>query len=368
MNDTPKDAIQHYENVAINQKEHSEVEITGEIPTERVDFFRAKAIRAIRRDLEMPGFRKGHVPEDMVVQHVSEVKILQEAAEIGLADIYPRIIEEHDLDVVGRPKVSITKLAPGNPIGFTITSGVYPTVTLPEYMDIAKKELKEHTDPADEVVKDDEVDAELTRLRSMFATPAPKDEKGEESGEPVLPELDDDFAKKLGEFTGIEDLKDKMRQQLAIQKKEKAREKRRLAIANAIIAKSKLEVPEVFIEGELDQMVASFEDRVVRAGMTLEAYLEQSKKTIEEIRKEWQPDAEKRAKLQLIFNEIAKKEDIRPDPKKLDREVAHVKEHYPDANERSVRVYVLTQMVNELVFRKLEGEESSKEEEVTEKA
>jgi FKBP-type peptidyl-prolyl cis-trans isomerase (trigger factor) len=356
MHDTPKQKPLYYENVTITPKEGSEVEIVGEIPVDQALIFRAKAVRTIRRELELPGFRKGHVPEEMVVQHVGETKIMQEAVELGLADVYPRIVEDNSLDVVGQPKVSITKLAPGNPIGFTITSGVYPTVTLPDYMKIAKEEAKAHTDSDEAVVKDDELNAELERLRSMFATPGQKEE-GAEDAQPVLPELNDDFVKQLGDFSSVEDLKNKMREQLVMQKKEKAREKRRLAIANAVISKSKLDVPEVFIEGELDQMVASFEERVVRAGMTMEAYLEQSKKTTEEIRKEWRPDAEKRAKLQIIFNEIAKKEDIRPDAKKLDREVNHVKEHYPDANERSVRVYVLTQMVNELVFRTLEGED-----------
>jgi trigger factor len=89
--------------------------------------------------------------------------------------------------------------------------------------------------------------------------------------------------------------------------------------------------------------------------MNMEDYLKQAGKTMEDLRKEWKPDAEKRAKLQLIFNEIAKKEKITPDSEKLEREIKHIKEHYPDANEESVGVYVAAQMTNDLVFSLLEG-------------
>jgi trigger factor len=119
----------------------------------------------------------------------------------------------------------------------------------------------------------------------------------------------------------------------------------------------------VFIEGEVSQMVATFEERVTRAGMTMEDYLKQIDKSYEDIRKEWRPDAEKRAKLQIIFNEIAHKENIVPNQEKLEREVSHIKEHYPEAQEHAIRVYVAAQMTNDLAFRFLEGRLDEKEEE-----
>jgi FKBP-type peptidyl-prolyl cis-trans isomerase (trigger factor) len=78
---------------------------------------------------------------------------------------------------------------------------------------------------------------------------------------------------------------------------------------------------------------------------------------MEDLRKEWRVDAEKRAKLQVILSEIAKKESIEPDAARLDREVAHLLEHYPDAEEPAIRSYVTAQMLNELVFALLEGRE-----------
>jgi len=73
------------------------------------------------------------------------------------------------------------------------------------------------------------------------------------------------------------------------------------------------------------------------------------------LRKEWRTDAEKRAKLQLVLSEIAKKEGIIPDLNRLEMEIKHLKEHYPDADENTVRSYVAAQMTNEKVFELLEG-------------
>jgi FKBP-type peptidyl-prolyl cis-trans isomerase (trigger factor) len=89
--------------------------------------------------------------------------------------------------------------------------------------------------------------------------------------------------------------------------------------------------------------------------MHMADYLKQVNKTVEDMRKEWGPDAEKRSKLQLVLAEIAKKEAIKPDPAKLDREVAHIKEHYPDADTAAIRAYTTSQMTNNLVFAYLEG-------------
>jgi len=364
MTDEPT-AAKHYSDLSVERLKGSEVELTGDIPVETARTFVRKAIRAAQQTLELPGFRKGRVPEDMVRAHVGEMALLQDAAERALAAAYPEMVDEHKLEVVGRPAVTITKLVPGNPIGFKIKSALYPTVELPNYSKLAAQELKKHDDPETVEIDDAEIATELERLQKMLVQVpregAADDTTSIESGEqkePELPPLSDDFAKQLGDFKDLNDLKEKIKVGLLNDKKQKAHEKRRLALADAIIAKSRLEVPEIFIEGELDQMLASFEERVTRAGMKFEEYLVEAKKTKEDLRNEWRADAEKRAKLQLIFNEIAKKEKIELDEKKLDRQVSHIKEHYTDAPESSVRSYVATQMMNERVFRLLEGKDA----------
>ncbi len=344
-----------YSDVEIKELRRSEIEVSGEIPVEFVESHRVKVIQKFKKNLDLPGFRKGNVPEEMVVKHVGEEAVLKEMAEMALGQSYADIVMEHNLDVVGRPQVTITKLATGNPIGFKIKSAVFPKIKLPDYKKIAKEELKKHEKAEDIVVSDEDVQKELENIQKAMTQTQQNDNEEDTKGKKQ--KIDDDFAKSLGNFKDLADLKEKIKSQMLMDKKIKQEEKRRLAIADAIIAKSRMEMPGVFVEGELDQMVATFNERVSRAGMKLEDYLKQIDKTIEDLRKEWKADAEKRAKLQIILNEISKKESITPDLNKVEMEIRHLKEHYPDADENAVRSYVIAQMTNEKVFEFLEGED-----------
>jgi FKBP-type peptidyl-prolyl cis-trans isomerase (trigger factor) len=361
MNDTPSTKPATYQQCTVEKQPHSEIIIAAEIPTKSVEVFRRKALKSITEKVELPGFRRGHVPEDVVVKHVGEQAILEEAAELAIAAAYRDIVTDKTLEVVGRPQVTVTKLAPGNPIGFKIQTAVFPAVSLPDYKRLAEEERKQHADPELEVVSDNDVDLELARLQRMLAGAHAQGEDAVKD-DTALPPLDDAFARSLGEFADLPDLKKKVRAQLHVEKKRKAHDKRRIAIADKIIAKTKVELPEVFVQGELDQMVADFSERVRRAGMELEAYLKQADKTLDGLRKEWRTDAEKRATLQLVLAEIAKKENLVLDHARLDREVAHLQEHYPDAEPGALRAYATSYMQNELVFAMLEGRDPVLEE------
>jgi trigger factor len=343
-----------YTDLKIEELPGSEIEITGEIPVDFVESFRAKTVKKVIRNIELPGFRKGHVPEDMAISHINEQELLKDIAEQALGDSYTDIVTDNKLEVVGRPVVTITKLAPKNPIGFKIRSAVFPKIELPEYKKLAEAELKKHDDPEKSTIDDAEIEKELENLQKAISFSSKSDNATEESAKVPEP-IDDAFAQKLGNFKNLQELKEKMKEQLLFDKKSKAYEKRRLGIADAILVKTKMEVPSLFTEGELDQMVASFNERVSKAGIAMDEYLKQIQKTVDDLRKEWRVDAEKRAKLQLVLNEIAQKEAILPNVAKIDREVKHVLEHYPDANEHAVKTYVGTQMANEKVFELLEG-------------
>ncbi len=137
--------------ITVEKLPGSEVKITGEIPYGYLDAYRKHAVEHVGAEIEMDGFRKGHIPENILVARVGEMALLNDMAEHSLEDAYREIIEEHKIDVVGYPKITITKLAKDNPLGFTITVAVMPVVTLPDYKKIAQdinknKESKEVTD------------------------------------------------------------------------------------------------------------------------------------------------------------------------------------------------------------------------------
>lgn len=344
--------MKEFDTVSVTKLPHSEIEIEGEIPAGEFGHFRADAILKFKRNAALPGFRKGTAPESLVVKTVGEAAILEEAAELALSDVYPKIVLEKELAVVGHPQITITKLAPGNPFGFRIKSAVMPEVRLPDYKKIAAAVMLK----GDEVlVLSDEVEEFAKHMRRSAAAK----EKGVEAAKALtdeeLPVLTDELAKTLGQFENVEDLKKKTRAYLEGEKRQKAREKKRVEISEEIIKNSSLDIPGVFIESELQKMLAQFRQDVTRLGMKAEDYLKEAKKTEEDLKKEWREEAEKRAKLQLILNEIAEKESLTPDPKDVEHEVSHILKEFKDADRERVVIYAESVLRNEKVFRFLEA-------------
>lgn len=90
-------------------------------------------------------------------------------------------------------------------------------------------------------------------------------------------------------------------------------------------------------------------------GVKIEDYLKQANKSIEDLRKDWRPHAEKKSKLQLILNEIARLEKISVDAKTIEDEVKNILAHYKDANQEHAYTYAETVLTNEAVYKFLEN-------------
>ena len=86
----------------------------------------------------------------------------------------------------------------------------------------------------------------------------------------------------------------------------------------------------------------------------MDDYLTHIKKTKDDMKAEWTPAAEKRAKLQLVLNEIAKAEKIVPNAEAVNDQTKDLLERFKDADEHRVRLYVASVLLNEEVMKKLE--------------
>lgn len=359
------------EKIAIEKTPGSLVKMTGEIPFSYLEKHRAEAIKTVATDIEIDGFRKGHVPEKVLVGKVGEMTILREMAERALSHVYPKLVKMHELEVIGYPEISITKLAKDNPLGFSLTVAVVPEIELPDYMKVAKdinknKESKEVTDKEVEKQIQDLMRQKVAyeKLQAKASKTEPEEQK-EEDRQPLekpedipLPELTDEYVKTLGkpgQFSNVEDFKKKIREHLAIQKAQDVDSRHRAKITDAIIEKSKVELPHVLIDAEIGQMFAQMEHDLKRAQLTMEDYLSHIKKTKEDLKKEWAPSAEKRAKLQLVLNEIAKREHVTADPERVKSEVDALMKQYKDADRGRVETYIRSALTNEEVLKKLEG-------------
>jgi trigger factor len=334
---------------ATNKLPHSEVEITVELPATVLDEYRKKAIAALGKEVALDGFRKGHVPENVLVSKIGEGRILEEAAELALQDVTPAILLDEKMEFITQPRVAVTKLAPGNPIEFKMTVALMPEIGLPDYKKIAKEEMAKKDEPV--VVTDEDVEKVIEDIRKRMAPLPEKD--GEE---PKLPELNEELIKQLGKFEDVADFKAKLNENIKQERVNKQREKKRIGIAEDLVAESKIDLPEAFVEQEIAIMLARFKDDISRMGLKFDEYLKHIKKTEEDLRKDWRVDAEQKAKLELIIVEIAKKENIKPEEEKVSKETEHLIEHYPTADRDRARAYIIKQLTQELVFELLESQ------------
>lgn len=345
----------------IKPLEKSRVEITGSIAAEVWGKYRAEAIKHINEHIAVDGFRKGLVPENILIAKVGEMAVLEEMAELALSKAYLDIIIENKIDSIGKPEIQVTKLAKDNPLEFKIITAVVPEVKLPDYKKLAQKEVtKQNKD--DVKVTDKDIDDAILRIRKTHASHEGHDhekmskEEHDKAIEASMPELTDEFVKKLGDFNDVPDFRTKLSAMLAEEKVATAKDKLRVSIADAIANETKVELPDIMIESELHRTEAQFSADIERMGIKIDDYLKHAGKSMEDIRKEWRPHAEKKAKLQLILNAIAVAENVKPEKKEVEEEVNHILEHYKDADREHAAVYAETVLTNEKVFQFLEKE------------
>lgn len=338
----------------LKQLPDAEVELTGDVPYATIEPYREQALRHLAGHIDLPGFRKGHVPPEMALKKIGEIGVLEEATEMFVKDFYVELIEAHKVDAIGRPNIAITKLAPGNPVGLAVRINVYPTVELPEgWKSIGKEVLPETAEPATE--------AEVTKtLEDLWKSRNPRPNpdaatKESQDGIPTMASgLTDEFAKSVGAFETVAALREQISKGIGEEKARVARDKRRTKIIETLLEKSTLEVPPIFIESELQKIMAQMSEDVGRLGMTMDDYLKRTNKTEADVREEFKDQARKRAKLQLLLNKIAEVEKVVASEEAIEGEIKHALEHFPDAKPDLVRIHIETVLRNEQVLKLLE--------------
>jgi FKBP-type peptidyl-prolyl cis-trans isomerase (trigger factor) len=319
---------------------HSEVEFAGEVPQEALEPYRGRALEHLASHMELPGFRPGKVPKDLALKKIGDMALLEEALELFIKDFYPALIEHSKTDAVGRPDIRVTKLAPGNPCAIVIRTAVYPQVVLPKnWKSLAAEVPLEPSLPA----TDEEVNKTLEDVRQS------------RKKEGVAPELSDEFAKSIGAFEGLEHLKTQIRQGITEEKARHARDTRRGKLIERLLKDTKVEVPAIFVESELEKILSQMREDVERMGLKFSDYLTQASKTEEALRADFKDQAGKRAKLQLALNKIAQDEKLEADPTAIEGELKHAMGHFPEANPELVRVHIETVLRNELALKLLEA-------------
>lgn len=338
--------------IEIKKLSGTEIEISGELPSADFDNFWTEAVEKVSARTDLDGFRPGKIPENILIQKVGESEILEEAAQLALESLWPKILTEKNMEPLGHPEIVITKLARGNPLGFKIKTVVLPEVKLPDYRGIATGILS-RTD-SEITVGEKEIADALEYLRKARAKDAAA------GGEQIAPELNDDFAKSLGNFKNLEALKDNLRENIKIEKTIKQSEKKRMEVLDTVSREAGMEVPPVLIDFEKQKMISELKENLTGIGLTWEHYLDHIKKTEEDLKSEWGTEAEKRVRYGLTLREIAKAEKIQVDNDELEREVTLLMSRVPpeeasNLDPQKLKDYAYGIIRNEKVFKILEG-------------
>lgn len=387
-----------FENTATNRGV-----VTFTIGQDKIQPALDQAFNKVKKNLNAPGFRKGHMPRAVFNQKFGEEALYDDALNAILPAAYEAAIAELGLDVVAQPKIDVKSIEKGQ--DWTLTAEV---VTKPEVKLGAYKDLEVSVEASKEVT-DEEVDAKLENERKNLAELVVK-EGAAENGDTVVidfvgsvdgvefdggkgenhslelgsgqfipgfedqlvgakagdevevkvtfpedyqatdlagkaavfvtkvnevkakevPALDDELAKDLDdEVETLDELKAKYRKELEAAKEiayEDAVEGAALdlAVENAEI----VELPAEMVEDEVHRAMNEFMGNMQRQGISPEMYFQITGTTQEDLHKQYEADADKRVKTNLVIEAVAAAEGFDATEEEIQKEINDLAAEY----------------------------------------
>ncbi|GAA5399301.1 trigger factor [Streptococcus uberis] len=377
--------------------------ITFTISQDKIKPALDQAFNKIKKDLNVPGFRKGHLPRPIFNQKFGEEVLYEDALNIVLPAAYEAAVAELDLAVVAQPKIDVVSMEKGKDWEISAEVVTKPEVKLGEYKDLAVEV------EASKEVTDEEVDAKIERERQNLAELVVKEDaavegdtvvidfvgsvdgvefdggKGENfslelgSGQFIpgfedqlvgtkagetknvevtfpedyqaedlagkaatfvttvhevkskeVPALDDELAKDIDEeVETLDELKAKYRKELEAAKEiafDDAVEGAaiELAVANAEI----VELPEEMVHDEVHRAMNEFMGNMQRQGISPEMYFQLTGTTQEDLHKQYESEADKRVKTNLVIEAIAKAEGFEATDEEIEKEINDLATEY----------------------------------------
>ncbi|MBS5219577.1 MAG: trigger factor [Streptococcus sp.] len=377
--------------------------ITFTIDQDKIQPALNQAFNKVKKNLNAPGFRKGHMPRAVFNQKFGEEALYEDALNAILPVAYEAAVAELSLDVVAQPKIDIQSMEKGQEWTLTAEVVTKPEVKLGVYKDLevsveATKEVtdaevdekveRERNNLAELIIKEDAAELGDTvvidfvgsvdgvefdggkgdnfslELGSGQFIPGFEDQLvGAKAGETVdvnvtfpedyqaedlagkdakfvttvhevkakeVPALDDELAKDIDEeVETLDELKAKYRKELEAAKEiayDDAVEGAalELAVANAEI----VELPEEMVHDEVHRAMNEFMGNMQRQGISPEMYFQLTGTTEEDLHKQYEADADKRVKTNLVIEAIAKAEGFEASDEEIEKEINDLASEY----------------------------------------
>lgn len=362
-----------------------------------------QAFNKIKKDLNVPGFRKGHMPRAVFNQKFGEEALYEDALNAILPAAYEEAVKELELDVVAQPKVDVKSMEKGQEWEITAEVVTKPEVKLGDYKDLSvsvetskgvsddevnDKIERERNNLAELVLKEDAAEAGDTvvidfvgsvdgvefdggkgdnfslELGSGQFIPGFEDQLiGKKAGEEVtvevtfpenyqaeelagkdakfattihevkakeVPELDDELAKDIDdEVDTLDELKAKYRKELESAKAVAYDEAVEAAAIDLAVANAEIvELPEEMIHDEVHRAMQEFMGNMQRQGISPEMYFQLTGTSEEDLHKQYEADADKRVKTNLVIEAIAKAEGFEASAEEIEKEITDLAAEY----------------------------------------
>ena len=162
--------------VQVENLEKNMAKLTIEVSAEELEKALQEAYNRQKKNISMPGFRKGKVPRAMVEKMYGPAVFYEDAVNSLVPEEYSKAAEESKLDIVSRPEINVEQIEKGKAFIFTATVAVKPEVTLGEYkgLEVAK---------ADTTVTDEEVEAKLKEAQEQNAREITVEDRAVQDGD-----------------------------------------------------------------------------------------------------------------------------------------------------------------------------------------
>jgi trigger factor len=136
-----------------------------------------------------------------------------------------------------------------------------------------------------------------------------------------LPEVDDEFAAKVGGLESVDQLRSEVRKDLLRNRVSEAQTEVMNEIVNNMAEISEVDVPEAMVDTEVENQITQTRSRLAQSGMDLETFLQMSQKTEDDLRAEIREDAARRVRNSLVLQKITEAEDLKVTPQDIAAEI-----------------------------------------------
>ena len=282
-------------NYTITKLNDSKLKIDVSLSKEEMDFYFKEGEKELRNQARISSNQK---------QEFSFKEISDLAVKKGVSESFLEIIKKENLDLIGTPKVKIKQFLIGGPFLYEVEIEIIPEIKIGDYKKIAKDIFSQKREVE---VSFKEIEETLNFLRNSRAK-IEKLENGEEIKK--LPSLDDEFAKSLGRFSSLEELKTSIKEGIIQEKMIKEKQRLRQKFLEEISKDVKVKLPQTLVDSFANENFNYFKNFLEKIGKDLETYLKETNQNQENLTRKIKEEAENQLKQSLILYQIAKLEKI----------------------------------------------------------